>query len=220
MIQIKIPAGCTTGESDNRWRELAVGLVNQLPFGVVLTDRHAGILDMNSRARAMIAAQQGLTISDGRIVATASHIDATLRRAIANSIDPPQSMAPGEPRSRFRIAPDPEAIQILVAAASPRAQVGALLRDAAVLYLFGPASLSIEATALMDLYGLTQAEAHVASRIVAGERPSKISASTGTTLNTVRTHIRRIFTKSGCRTQVEFAYSVLTGPAALGADIS
>jgi DNA-binding CsgD family transcriptional regulator len=199
-------------EASIRWQQLSLHLINRLPFGVVLTDRDGRVLHMNSRAGTLIEAQDGLRLLDGRIAAVSSGADARMRRAIASVLD---SNGAATAPEQYVLVPVPcthRAIQVFVTLALRGPQRTGDCRSA-VLLLYAPSRLSMAATVLMDLYGLTPAEAHVARGLVAGERPASIGAATGTSLNTVRTHIKKIFTKSGCRTQAEFVHSVLTGPA-------
>ena len=53
------------------------------------------------------------------------------------------------------------------------------------------------------LYNLTPAEARVFELIVEGKTPADISQQLGVTLPTVRTHLSRVFEKTGCTRQTE-----------------
>jgi DNA-binding CsgD family transcriptional regulator len=210
MIQPTISGRWTTAEEGMPWQTLALDLVDRLPFGVILTHRHGRIIEMNSRASILVAGENGLRVVDGKITAAACLAAAALQRAIDAAVDPPGGKSSREPRVTVPVMYTHGTIQVVV---SPGIHPGM-----AVLFLFGPGRFAAEVTVLMDLYGLTPAEAQVACRLAAGESPAKIGNDVGTTLNTVRTHIRRIFTKTGCRTQAEFMHAVLTGPAALASN--
>jgi DNA-binding CsgD family transcriptional regulator len=196
------------------WRQFALDLASRLPFGVVLTDGHARVRHMNHRAAMLIAGQRGLRMIDGRIMAASPPVDAKLQMAIA------RAHGTGRERSGSQFAaPVPgmhRAIHMVVTSMLSGAEPGEAGEETAVvLFLFGPDQVAIDAKVLAAIYGLTSAEARVAARMVAGERPARIGAAIGSTLNTVRTHVRRVFTKSGCRSQAEFVLAVLTGPALL-----
>ena len=55
--------------------------------------------------------------------------------------------------------------------------------------------------AIGALFGLTPAEKNVAAQISAGHKPSEIAAMSGTSENTVRTHIRSLFDKTNTHDQ-------------------
>jgi len=60
------------------------------------------------------------------------------------------------------------------------------------------------------LYGLSPAQAEVARRVVAGEDLPTISADLAISLNTARTHLRRLFDKVGVRNQTALVRALLT----------
>ena len=64
-----------------------------------------------------------------------------------------------------------------------------------------PPRLPADAMAL--LYDLTPAETRVFELVVAGKTPAEISALLGVTLATVRTHLARVFDKTGCTRQAD-----------------
>ena len=56
---------------------------------------------------------------------------------------------------------------------------------------------------VQSLFDLTPAEARVARSLSAGETVEKIASMGGVSLNTVRTHVRGVLEKTGCRRQAE-----------------
>lgn len=55
-----------------------------------------------------------------------------------------------------------------------------------------------------ELFGFTETEELVASFLLQGKAPAEIATATGRTVGTVRNHVHRILSKSGCTSQVEF----------------
>jgi DNA-binding CsgD family transcriptional regulator len=214
MIQAAIGVSLTAGEVACQWQHLALELVDHLQFGVLLVDDCARVVQMNRRARKLVDGSNGLRIKGGKISADEASVEAALQRAITGASSPQDSKRSAWCRVTVPAPRGRAAIQILVASMAGGPQA-AKSPQGVVLLIFGTGRLSAEAAVLMDLYGLTPTEALVASRLVAGERPARIGSAMGTTLNTVRTHMKRIFSKSGCRTQADFVHAVLTGPAAL-----
>ena len=58
---------------------------------------------------------------------------------------------------------------------------------------------------LRDAYGLTRAEARVAFAVSAGTSVVATADALGVSANTVKTHLRSVFIKTGTRGQVELA---------------
>lgn len=101
-----------------------------------------------------------------------------------------------------RIDGTPTVIQVALAAEDTRNGLGQ--RTAAAVFVSNaadPPRLPADAMAL--LYDLTPAEARVFEFIVEGNTPAAISQQLGVTLPTVRTHLGRVFEKTGCTRQAD-----------------
>lgn len=89
------------------------------------------------------------------------------------------------------------------------ALVGDLERSLAFALGRGGASASTVQSLQREL-GLTRAEARVAMRIGRGASVADIAADLGVAVETVRTHLKRIYAKTGARRQSELARLVLS----------
>jgi len=56
---------------------------------------------------------------------------------------------------------------------------------------------------IQSLFDLTPAEARVARSLVAGETVEEIASASGVSNNTVRSQVRGVLEKTGCRRQAE-----------------
>lgn len=65
-------------------------------------------------------------------------------------------------------------------------------------------SLQIEASLLCELYDLTRAEAAVANGLLEGLTANELSTSRGVSRETVRSQIKKVLAKTGCRSQADF----------------
>ncbi|MDE2462134.1 MAG: helix-turn-helix transcriptional regulator [Alphaproteobacteria bacterium] len=65
--------------------------------------------------------------------------------------------------------------------------------------------MRLKAQALSTLYGLTAAEARVASLLVKGLRPANVCRLEDISRNTLKTHRRCIFAKIGVETQAQLS---------------
>lgn len=65
-------------------------------------------------------------------------------------------------------------------------------------------TLRIETSLLCELYDLTRAEAAIANGLLEGLTADELSASRGVTRETVRSQIKKVLAKTGCRSQADF----------------
>ena len=86
---------------------------------------------------------------------------------------------------------------------------------AAVMLVPADATPALSIPALQALYGLTETEARVLERLVAGDTLDVCARSLGVTRETVRSHLRAIFSKTGVGRQSDLIRLVLNGPAIL-----
>jgi DNA-binding CsgD family transcriptional regulator len=73
----------------------------------------------------------------------------------------------------------------------------------------------ISTEVLRNLYGLSAAESGVTQRLYAGRRAEQLGGELGISLNTVRTHLKRIFQKCSVRSQAELLQLLALGPQTL-----
>jgi DNA-binding CsgD family transcriptional regulator len=62
---------------------------------------------------------------------------------------------------------------------------------------------------LRELFSLTPAEARVSAMLVLGQNAKEIASESKTSVETARTHIKRVFSKTGTTRQSEFVFLVL-----------
>jgi DNA-binding CsgD family transcriptional regulator len=73
-----------------------------------------------------------------------------------------------------------------------------------------------DADLLARLYGFTWREASVAALLVQGRSPSEAAAELAMTENTVRTHIRHVFDKTGVERLPDLVRLLMQGPGVRG----
>jgi len=79
------------------------------------------------------------------------------------------------------------------------------------------AGLGSPAKLLQQLYGLTPAEAVLATLLVQGRSLREAADERHVTIETVRSQLRQIFTKTDTSRQADLVRLILIGPAAFGA---
>lgn len=194
----------------------ARAVFDRLPFGVVQLDAGGAPCAVNRAAEEIFASGDGLALVRGRLVAATPAATAALQAAIAVAlavsrgglVAPADAVAVGRPSGC-------RPFTVLVCPLRPDCEVAAG-EHGAVLFLSDPERTPPAAPALLRrLYGLTAAEARVTFELVAGRDLEAVSETLGVTLETVRTHLKRILAKTGTRRQAELVSVVLRSLATL-----
>ena len=178
--------------------------LDQLVHGVVLLDRNAKVLFANAAARALERAA-GLRLRNGRI----GHTVAAYARRLEWLV---QSVLQGVPMGAVGVPRGEDGLSLTVLASSVRGKdvdrfAEAHLGGAAVmLFLIDPmASAGVPDALLRDAFGLTQAEARVALAVSAGFSIPETASRLRLSSNTVKTHLGKVFAKTGSRRQADLA---------------
>lgn len=195
----------------------AIGALDQLAFGVCVLDSTGVALFVNRAAREMLDEGDGLTLRSGRLVAARMDEAAALRKAIARAT---QKNAPdlGPEGRALRVTRESlrRAFEVLVVPVSPDTSSFGLPASATIAFIGDPERTPETWDALLiRLYGLTRAEAQTVTLILEGRRVQDIADFLRVDANTTRTHLKRVFSKTGARTQSDLVRLLLSGPAQL-----
>lgn len=186
----------------------ALAVVERLAAGLVLLGCNDRVLYLNGSAKRIVDARDGVDLYDGRLKATVPEGDRVLQSVLGRSggcaaIPRPSGASPyiiqvATNRSRNEAVtcfPGPDLKTVLIIDSDPAVDVHEY------------------EDAFREIWGLTPAEARVASALLAGLTPAEIGARTGVSRNTVRIHIYSIFNKVGVRRQVDLirTLTMLTG---------
>jgi DNA-binding CsgD family transcriptional regulator/PAS domain-containing protein len=199
-------------------REKAVsGALNHWSIGVILLDHEGRVLLMNRSAEAVLRKRDGLTAQADGLHAGLPHEAAALRSlihgAIGTSLGRVSHPGGGVTISRaFAGRPLNVLVTPVVAHKALRAESGA----AAIVFIGDPDVREETNEDLLSLfYELSHAEARVAALLVQGKSVKEVSESLQVSLNTARTHLKRIFEKTGTRRQAELMQLILQSPVSL-----
>ena len=88
-------------------------------------------------------------------------------------------------------------------------------KQALVLFLNHESRAAEIAMSLTKTHGLSQSEAEVSAYLVQGYAPEEIAKAKNVSINTVRTQIKKVFTKTGTSRQAQLVSLILNGPAVL-----
>ena len=173
-------------------------LVQRLSCAAILVDAEARVLLMNHAAETLVESNRGLRISKHKLHTSARNGDATLHALIAHC-------------ARDGLAECGDGIEVPTPFGIPLKLSLLPLRRRLPRTMPGtPAALVFDATgdAPFDFaaqlhwkYGLTDAEARFAQEIVKGDGKRAAAARCGISYSTARTHLSRIFEKTGVHRQ-------------------
>lgn len=181
---------------------------------LVLTDAFGRVAESNGSARAILAENDGLILRDGVLRAARSEDCVRLTRLIQEAAGSRLM-----PMSGVMQVPRPSSRRPLALVVSPtRAGGSPFGRSHAVSIAFADPERAPEPSAdlLARLYGFTAREAGVAALLLQGLSPKEAADELAMTENTVRTHIRHLFDKTGVERLADLVRLLMQGPGVRG----
>lgn len=199
-------------ESIQAGRHAVSGALERLPLAVIFLDRRCRVIEMNQSARKIVEAGDGLRIERGVLVAFCTRAEVQLQQMIfgAAALESGRFLQHGGALS----LPRPEGRRPLSAMVAPTGVTGIFpgSRSARVVVLIEePARTSTaSSTAFAKEHKLSPAEAELAARLVSGLSLHQAAAALGIRDSTARSHLKRVFVKTGARRQAELVRRALT----------
>lgn len=197
--------------------QVLVDSLDFLPVGVVLAGTEGDVFATNRTAREILADQDGLKLTrGGRLLAerpdTHDHLQAMIARAAGVGLGDKGPVGTlSVTRSEGR-----QDLGLMVFAAGGTEAGVVQPEGCAAIYLSDPTQrIETAEPVLRGLYGLTRAEARLAADLVRGHTLEQAAAERGVSLNTVRTHLKRVFAKTGTSRQADLVSLLLSGVEAL-----
>lgn len=177
---------------------LVAGSFDSIDAYAFVCDADGRVLGMSLKAESLAEDGRWIAIQNGRLVAT----DTASRRRLSHLL------------ARVSFGETPDAVVVRDAGGLPLyleicrfRGSHALSFQAAALVIARPARRRTERLASLAsaMWRLTATEALVAAYVSDGNAPQKIADLCGVSVGTVRTHLKRIFDKTGARSQVELS---------------
>ena len=198
-------------------------VLDRLSSGVVLLDRRARILYANAAARALDASQGPLQLRNTTVTTRSPSHDQRLGTLIRAAIG-------GSPTGSMSVPRLPDGQLLTIVVLSVRGQdvdrfAHLRMPDAAVLlFIVDPANRSgVPPELIRDAFDLTPAEARVALATSSGLGIPDVALQFNLSPNTIKTHLRRVFAKTGTAGQGELtrlitSIGVISGKSKKGDD--
>jgi len=196
-------------------RLAAEAVLESLQRGVIIIDREARVLFANRAALLILNQCDALRLTSDHRVALA---DRVLQRQFANHVACAVPASAASIAFRVERAGDAAPYRILIALLSG-AHLQSLVNGSGPLYSMfvypSPSQSSVPVKILRDLYGLTCAEAAVTSLLFEGASVREVAARLMVSMNTIRTHLKHVFSKCDVESQAELMQLLALGPRTL-----
>ena len=199
-------------DSDLRQRELTDAL-EHMTVGVIMVTKSTRVLFMNRSARSIVSRRDGLQVDATGLRALRLRDTATLRAHIAGAAERTAgrgTLAGGE----FRL-PRPlgrAALEIVVSPISAGQTWCSGEQAVAAVYITDPGQIPQRPEAILSrIYGLTPAEAKVAASIARGLTGRQAADKLAVSYNTLKTHLKRVFVKTGTNNQGALIRLIVAG---------
>jgi DNA-binding CsgD family transcriptional regulator len=196
-------------------RDAALAALDQIPVGVIIVDDTGRVLDSNHVANEILSANDGLIVDRSGLRGHTREATLSLQDLIETAIDPHRMSHPD--MIDTVLLDRPSGGPSLAVTIGHLPMVNRFLgtdRRAAAIYVTDPQNpFELDSSKLRRLYKLTPAEARLAAHLAQGSRLEDAAVDLGVSLNTVRTHLKRIFSKTGTDRQAELVRLIISGPA-------
>jgi DNA-binding CsgD family transcriptional regulator/PAS domain-containing protein len=184
--------------------------MDRLADAIILLGAGGHVLHTNRAAQELLREGDGLQLGRDGLLAAHNGDATALRRLVADAVDNNGAMSGADGVLAIRRpAPLPPLTMVVVPI---RAELAwpSLAQPRCAVFVTDPSRLpQPDLAALRKLYGLSQAEAAVALAVCRGQGLAAASAAVGIHLSTTRTHLQRVFEKTGTRRQAELARLLL-----------
>jgi DNA-binding CsgD family transcriptional regulator len=185
------------------------GHLDRYRHAFLLIDAERRVLYSNDAARELTDARDGLAIEAGRILLRSPKEDAEFRaaaRTIASARDASTMHRVEVSRPSGR---NPFRLVLMPAHASGGVPLGVSQPTITVLIADSESEAEPDQSLLRELFSLTRAEARIAGKLALGRSVEEIATEAGTSVATVRTHVKRIMAKTGTERQGQLISLVL-----------
>lgn len=201
--------------------EAATEALDRWNLGVILLDCNGTLVFMNRSAEAILKRQDGLQFHGNGLRAGTLSETSILQKLITGATgitcQPTLTLHPGGALALSRPS-GKRPLEILITPACQNRMLVPERNVSAIVFVNDPDEAEESDTVLLrHLYGLSRAEADVAALLLQGKEIKEVTDKLHISRNTAKTHLSRLFEKTGTRRQAELLRLLLRGPASLRA---
>ena len=188
-------------------------VLDTLPLGVVYLKADARAIYWNRAADEIFRGNDGLCLRNGVLSAEDLRADAQLRKAVHDALSPGRPPGPASVAiPRVSLGRDYQVVAAPIRGRS-RQFVGTPQPLVVVLITDPQRQKPASAGLLMQMYKLTPKEAALAAKLSEAKPVEQAAEELAITYETARTHLRRIFSKTGTSRQTELLLLMARLPA-------
>ncbi len=188
--------------------------LNRVDRAVFLIDADLRLLHANAAAAALLERDTALRLHGEKLLQDVWCGGRTLAQLVAAALDGRHSAHEPQALSLPRLARPP---LLLTVAPFVPPEGAAQLPSCVILMVSDPDAYQLSCPVLMQLFDLTPAEAGVAQALAHGEALDDIAHALDISMHTVKTHLQKLFRKTGTRRQGELVAMLHGVPSALRA---
>jgi len=192
-------------------------VIDRIPTGVIILDTECRPLFVNRMGNRILKLEDGLTIDHKGPRGANQDATAQLRALIESAVNP----LPGHELAGggFMGLPRTSGLRsfpVLITPILGKTSRGGIADGAAVMFVSDPDCRDVSfSTVLIEVYGLTPAEAELAQLLAQGRSLEEAAISRNVTLNTARSQLKQVFSKTDTNRQGELLQLVLSGVAVI-----
>lgn len=186
---------------------LSMDVFERLGLGVLIVDQRKRMLFANALATRILDQQTALRIMNGKVFATQKALQFNRMIEGAGSASAGKGFGAGG----MLVLPldDTHSLRLLVSPLPPDRLQFAAVSEAVLILLSSPTALgSMPEQTVRDAYGLTAAETRLLSALMAGEHLTDYADRLEISIATVRTHMKRLLSKTGHHRQLDLIRSL------------
>jgi DNA-binding CsgD family transcriptional regulator/PAS domain-containing protein len=198
-------------------RAVYAGAIDQMRVGAIILDESGRVLSVNERARALLQNKDGVALRDDTLALATRvqtrELQERIHRVIANHQAGGAAVveAMRVPRS------DNREFGLVIRPVPANLWAEAEAVPAVVIFLSDPLEQAeAPVQVIKQLFGFTPAEAALALLMANGLTLDEAAETMGVSRNTVRTHLRAVFAKTGVTRQPMLVSLILKSVASLG----
>lgn len=195
---------------------ILLDILDVMPIGIAMLGCSGILLTANRTARDIIDAEDALYMGSGGLGLKLAAGRFRFRDFLAGSLGDVPSDPSGDLHTFSVPREGRRPLTLLVMPVKDRTQRRSDRDPAAMLFIGDPERpVDIDPRQLVRMYGLSRAEARVAVLLAKGLRLEQSAQQLGLTYETVRKHLKQIFSKTGTDRQAELVRTLSGGPAGL-----
>jgi CRP-like cAMP-binding protein/DNA-binding CsgD family transcriptional regulator len=188
-------------------------VLDRLPTGVVLVDQNKKIILTNKSAQTIVDQKNGLVIKQNEVHATNLLDNRKFQELIRKASNLEYAMEDSGGAVMVSRKSSLHSMPILISPLRSKEYSYENRRAAAALFISDP-DLAIPGPheIFRKLYGLTPSEARLSSALLQGKNVTQVARELHIKVNTVRSHLKSIFLKTGANRQSELVRILITSP--------